>query len=123
MGTGRACRFGLAVLLGMVLAGSGCKRSTQPNAPKVAGESKAAGVPPEKALILSGKSTRVYHFVSCAYARDIPETELLGFANPDEAEQSGRLPCAACKPRERFREYGQGSPGSGAGSSDARSDP
>lgn len=89
----------LSLLPALILAG--CKRSisVQPAAPTV------VTAPPEKALLLSGKNTRVYHFVSCAYVRDIPEPEQVGLASPEDAEKSGRIPCAVCRPRERFSEY------------------
>jgi hypothetical protein len=114
-----SCRLGLvpSLLLASILAG--CKGSTavRPAAPPV------AETPPEKALLLSGKNTRVFHFVSCAYVRDIPEPELIGLATPEDAEKSGRIPCAVCRPRERFREYVKENQAAGAATRGASSGP
>lgn len=57
---------------------------------------------PGRAPLLSGMKTMVYHTRDCRYARDISDTELLGYANPDRAERAGRIPCAVCHPRETF---------------------
>lgn len=57
---------------------------------------------PARAPLLSGVKTMVYHTRDCRYARDIPDAELLGYANPGRAERAGRIPCAVCHPRETF---------------------
>lgn len=59
-------------------------------------------LPAEKAPLASGKFTMVYHTRDCRYAREISDKELIGYDNPDQAERSGRIPCAVCHPRESF---------------------
>jgi len=94
--------------LGLLVLPLGCGRAKlAPQVPQVQTQ------PAEKALIVSGQHTRVYHFCTCAYARDIPEAEALGFSDPAEAEKAGRIPCAVCRPRERFAQYTKQQPPEG----------
>ncbi|MCW8131371.1 MAG: hypothetical protein KIS92_13565 [Planctomycetota bacterium] len=98
-GAGRTSfRFrALAAAAGLLLAAaSGCGRPVK-TPPKM-----ESALPPEKAPLVSGKNTRVYHTRECQYARDIPDADLLGYDNPDRAERTGRFPCAVCHPRETF---------------------
>ncbi|MCZ7648752.1 MAG: hypothetical protein M5U26_26425 [Planctomycetota bacterium] len=90
-----SCSLGFALL---ALA-SGCGQPRTPAAPSV------QTVPADKALVLSGRSTSVFHFCSCAYAKDIPPREQLGYASPDDAERAGKIPCTHCKPRDAYAEY------------------
>lgn len=86
-----------ACLLGCMLpVAVGCGRPVK-TPPQV-----ESALPADKAPLVSGKNTMVYHTRECRYARDIPDKELLGYDNPDKAERTGRIPCASCHPRETF---------------------
>jgi hypothetical protein len=93
-------RWWVAVSLGLLAATlvSGCRRKTASTV------EQAEAVAPEKALIVSEKTSRLYHFCTCPYAKDVPAKDLIGFSGPEAAERSGRIPCSVCNPRESFRE-------------------
>lgn len=97
----RVASLPLGLLLA-VLAGCACYEERRTDAPVGA---QPAAPPPTESLIVSGQNTQVYHFCDCRYARDIADKELLGFASPEDAEKKGRIPCAVCRPREKYEEY------------------
>lgn len=84
----------LLAACGAALFAAGCGK------PRTRQGSESLSVPAASAPLLSGKNTLVYHTRECRYCRDIPDKELVGFANPDAAEKDRRMPCAVCHPRE-----------------------
>lgn len=65
---------------------------------------QVVNVPAQKALFVAGRKARVYHYCTCAYARDIPKGELVGFASAKDADRAGKIPCAVCRPNARGQE-------------------
>jgi len=91
--------FSFAVAAALLAGLAGCSHAHTPRAPTV------ETVPADKALILTGTQTRVYHFCTCPYAKDIPVREQVGYESPDLAERAGKMPCTYCKPRTAYADY------------------
>lgn len=83
--------FMLMILLCIPLSMSACRQDGKRRKPV-----NISTAPAERAPVVSGKTTRVYHLRECQFARDIHDKELLGFATTGEAAASGRIPCVFC---------------------------
>lgn len=92
---GSAC---LLLLLALTLGLNAC-RHTETKEPQI------TRVQGDKALIVSGSDTRIYHFCDCLYAKDIPAGRLKGFATPEDAEKAGKTACMYCQPRQKYQEW------------------